>query len=121
MSAGMGRMSNIVEPPVAMVTGASRGIGAATARLLARRGYRLALMSRSGCEDLAAELGAWSFAGSLTDEDDVKAFVEGTIAQYGRLDAVVVSTGRYASILTAQHATRCRLRRLGQRPSGEIS
>jgi NAD(P)-dependent dehydrogenase (short-subunit alcohol dehydrogenase family) len=91
-------MSDRAESPVALVTGASRGIGAAAARLLSRRGYRLALMSRSGCEDLAAEIGAWHFAGSLTAESDVEAFVEGAIARYGRLDAVVASTGRYASI-----------------------
>jgi NAD(P)-dependent dehydrogenase (short-subunit alcohol dehydrogenase family) len=92
-------MSDRRESPVALVTGASRGIGAATARLLARRGYRLALMSRSACEDLTAELGAWHSAGSLTDEDDVKDFVDGAVARFGRLDAVVASTGRYASIL----------------------
>jgi NAD(P)-dependent dehydrogenase (short-subunit alcohol dehydrogenase family) len=92
-------MSDRVEPRVALVTGASRGIGAATARLFAQRGYRLALMSRSGCADLAAELGARSFAGSLTKESDVKAFVEDAMSCYGRLDAVVASTGRYASVL----------------------
>ncbi|AME26265.1 hypothetical protein AXG89_20445 [Burkholderia sp. PAMC 26561] len=95
----MASVSDRAELPVAMVTGTSRGIGAATARLLAHRGYRLALMSRSGCQNLAAELGAWSFEGSLTEESDVKSFVEGITAQYGRLDAVVISTGRYASIL----------------------
>jgi NAD(P)-dependent dehydrogenase (short-subunit alcohol dehydrogenase family) len=95
----MASVSDRAELPVAMVTGTSRGIGAATARLLAHRGYRLALMSRSGCQNLAAELGAWSFEGSLTEESDVKSFVEGITAQYGRLDAVVISSGRYASIL----------------------
>ncbi|BCH27882.1 SDR family NAD(P)-dependent oxidoreductase [Mesorhizobium sp. L-8-3] len=84
---------------VAVVTGASRGIGAATARLLAGQGYRLGLMSRCGCEELAAELDAWDFAGTLTNESDVEEFIAGAIAKFGRLDAVVVSTGRYASII----------------------
>lgn len=92
-------MSSLAQVPVALVTGASRGIGAATARLLSRRGYRLALLSRSGCGDLAAQLGAWDFKGSLTKEDDVEAFVEGAVARYGRLDVVVSSTGRYTSVL----------------------
>ncbi|HNC44882.1 MAG TPA: SDR family NAD(P)-dependent oxidoreductase, partial [Acidobacteriota bacterium] len=48
------------EPKVAIITAASRGMGAACARELANRGYKLALMSRSTeAEDLASELGGF--------------------------------------------------------------
>lgn len=92
-------MTDPDERPVALISGASRGIGAATARLLSRRGYRLAMMSRSSCESLVAETRSWWFSGSVTNESDVEAFVAGAVAHYGRLDAVVASTGRYAAIL----------------------
>ncbi|MYC52473.1 MAG: SDR family NAD(P)-dependent oxidoreductase, partial [Gammaproteobacteria bacterium] len=46
--------------PVAVVTAAGRGMGAACAELLAERGYRVALMSRSTeARDLAGRLGGW--------------------------------------------------------------
>lgn len=96
---GIASVSDRAEPSVAMVTGASCSIGAATARLLAHQVYRLALRLRSGCQRLAAELHAWSFAGSLTEKSDLKGFVRDTIAQCGLLDAEVSSTDRYASIL----------------------
>lgn len=50
---------NDTPTPVAVITGASSAIGAATARALAREGYRLALLARRAgrLEELADELG----------------------------------------------------------------
>lgn len=83
--------------PVAIVTAASRGIGAACARTLAARGYRLSLLARSeGVHALAAELGGIATAGSVTESVDLEAAVEKTLAAYGRIDAVVNNTGHPA-------------------------
>ncbi len=79
--------------PVAIVTAAGRGIGAACAVGLARRGYRVALMSRS--EDsvvLAKELGGIGLRGSVRIEADLKRLVEETVARFGRVDAVINNT-----------------------------
>lgn len=85
---------------VAIVTAAGHGIGEATARELAARGYRLALMSLSDSSiKLAKELDALGLSGSVTEPDDLKRLVAETLARYGRIDAVVNSTGRYSSIL----------------------
>ena len=79
---------------VAVVTAAGSGIGAACARELARRGYAVALMSPSGrAEDLAGELGGFGLTGSVTEEADLGALVGETLDRYGRVDAVVNSTG----------------------------
>jgi len=79
---------------VAIVTAAGKGMGAACARELAARGYSLALMSRSGeAADLAMELGGVGIAGSVTEEADLRALVDGAMDAYGRVDAVVNSTG----------------------------
>lgn len=80
--------------PVAIVTAASRGIGAACARELARRGYDLALMARGDeIHTVAGELGAVAVAGSVTSEADLRRLVETTRERYGRIDAVVNNTG----------------------------
>lgn len=64
------------EQPVAVVTAAGQGIGAACARALAKRGYRLALMSRSGASmTLAEELGGVGMNGSVTETADLEALV----------------------------------------------
>lgn len=80
--------------PVALVTAASRGMGAAIARRLAADGYRLALLSRSSdVQALADELGAHAVLGSVTNPADLDRLAEEALAQFGRIDAVVNNTG----------------------------
>lgn len=79
---------------VAIVTAASKGMGAAIARELAANDYQLALMSPSeGSMVLAEELGGLGLQGSVTDSADLQALVTQTVARYGRIDAVVNHTG----------------------------
>ncbi|MBN9518876.1 SDR family oxidoreductase [bacterium] len=80
--------------PVAVITAASRGMGAACAREMARRGYDLALMARSAdIHTLAGELGAVAVTGSVTSEADLRRLVDAALTRFGRLDAVVNNTG----------------------------
>ena len=83
------------EPKVAIVTAAGQGIGAACARGLAERGYKVVLMSRSGASvSLAEELGGVGMSGSVTVTEDINALVELALASYGRIDGVVNNTGK---------------------------
>jgi len=87
----------VTDRPVALVTAASRGIGAACARELARRGYRLALLARSeGLQDLARELDAVSVTGSVSEAADLERLVAAAVERFGRVDAVVNNTGHPA-------------------------
>ena len=83
------------ENRIAIVTAAGQGIGAACARGLAERGYRVALMSRSGeAEKLAGELSGAGMQGTVTSESDLQKLVDLALQRYGRIDAVVNNTGR---------------------------
>lgn len=79
---------------VAIVTAASKGMGAAIARELAQRGYRLALFATSDAVTaLAEELGGIAVRGSVTEPADLQRLVDATLERYGRIDALVNNTG----------------------------
>ncbi len=81
--------------PVAIVTAAGQGIGAACARGLAERGFSVVLMSRSeAAERLASELGGAGLRGSVTEPADLGKLVELALEKYGLFDGVLNNTGR---------------------------
>ncbi len=85
---------------VAIVTGASSGIGRATALALAARGARVALAARNAAalEALAAALPAGRalvVPTDVTDVTQVQAMAQQTLAQWGRIDILVASAGQY--------------------------
>lgn len=77
-----------------LVTGAASGIGAATARLLASLGAKLAITDfGDGISAIASELGAWSTTADVRDEAAVSAAVAGACAALGGLDGLVNCAG----------------------------
>ncbi len=84
---------------VVIITGASSGIGAETARQLATLGCRLTLAARQidKLEALAAELGTDVLAleTDVTQRDQVTAMVDATIERFGRIDVMFANAGIY--------------------------
>ena len=88
-------MADRLDGTVALVTGASSGIGEATARALARAGARVAMAARrkERLDALAAEIDALAIEADITDRDQAIGVVRRTVDELGRLDTVVNNAG----------------------------
>ena len=96
-------MSN--EMPVAVVIGATGGIGSATARLLASRGYQLLLVSHNEekLQKLAGELDMPYFVADATQFDQVELAAKQAKESLGRVDSMINAVG--SLILKPAHIT----------------
>lgn len=79
---------------VCVIIGGGRGMGAATAREMHGRGYKLVLMSPSeSCEVLAAELGGVARRGKAEVAEDTQALFDLAMETHGRIDALLIHVG----------------------------
>ena len=91
----------MTERKVAIVTGSATGVGAATALLLARRGYNVlinyskseaeAKASQAACHDAGAD--TMLVQGDVAQDTDCTAIVQAAVARWGRIDALVNNAG----------------------------
>jgi len=88
-------MPTALQDTVALVTGASSGIGEATARALAEQGATVALAARrkDRLDALAADIGGLAIETDVTDREQAVAAVEQTARELSRLDIVINNAG----------------------------
>lgn len=99
---------------VLLVTGGGRGIGAATARLAAERGYAVCInyLRDKGAEKLAKEIGGIAVAADVSSEPDVMRLFETMDAKLGRISALVNNAGVVDKGSRVEAITSARLQRM---------
>jgi NADP-dependent 3-hydroxy acid dehydrogenase YdfG len=95
----------VISKRIALVTGASSGIGKESARLLSQAGFAVGLLGRrlEMLQELQQEITqaggeAWSEALDIRDEAAVSAFVNHSVARYGKIDLLVHSAGVFKMV-----------------------
>ena len=80
---------------VALVTGGGRGIGAATAQVMARLGARVAVsdLDEAPAAEVAGPIGGLAIGCDVSKRESVEAMVERTVKELGRLDILVTCAG----------------------------
>jgi 3-oxoacyl-[acyl-carrier protein] reductase len=80
---------------VVLITGAGRGIGAATAKLFAGEGARVAVsdLDEGPAKEVAGPIGGLAIACNVSDRAQVESMVERTVKEFGRLDVLVTCAG----------------------------
>jgi 3-oxoacyl-[acyl-carrier protein] reductase len=84
-----------LEGKVALITGGGRGIGAATAQVMARQGARVAVsdLDEAPAREVASPLGGLAIACDVSKREAVEAMVARTVDELGRIDILVTCAG----------------------------
>jgi NAD(P)-dependent dehydrogenase (short-subunit alcohol dehydrogenase family) len=83
------------EPRVAIVTGASQGIGAGLVRGFRQRGYRVVANSRSIKPDAFADTEVLAVGGDIADPRTSERVVAAAVERFGRVDTLVNNAGQF--------------------------
>ena len=89
------------EKPVAIITGGSRGVGEATAKLLASKGWNVTITCTSTIEDANKVVEECKKSGveglaikaDVSDDEACRKTIEETVSQWGRIDSLVNNAG----------------------------
>ena len=93
---GLAERKRMMEQKVVLITGGSRGIGAATARRFAAGGCKVVInyhRSQAQAEALAAEIGGWAVQADVADPVQVGRMVDNVLDKYCQLDILICNAG----------------------------